>query len=306
MPHPRKPYAKPAKNVPALLRHLRSKGLSTRGQLATATQALNFVGYHRLLMYMRPLQDANKQFYPGVCFTDVLALYEFDRKLRLVCMDAIERIEVAFRAAISNTLANDKACGSHFYLDAVHFHSMTGHREFLRNVLGMRDKVLSVDHYYTNYNSPALPPVWIVLEQLSIGQLSKLLSSLHLDHRKAIASCFGYNEEILQSWLKSTTLLRNLCAHHSRVWNNNVGADSPRHAKSIVSEFNQQQRDQGRVFNRLVAIQALMNVIDPTSDWKQKLKVVISSLPLGSMNKAGITPAVLGLVIGWEQRPFWQ
>lgn len=305
MPHLPIPYAKPAKNVAALLRHLRAKGLSTRGQQAIATQALNFIGYHRLLMYMRPLQDANKSFYPGVCFTDVLALYDFDRKLRLVCLDAIERIEVAFRAAISNTLANDRSCGAHFYLDAVHFHSMEGQRGFLRNVLSMRDKVQSVEHYYTNYNSPALPPIWIVLEQLSIGQLSKLLTSLHLDHRKAVATCFGQNEEFLQSWLKSTTLLRNLCAHHCRVWNNNVGADAPRQARTVAAEFNQQQRDHGRVFNRVVAIQALMNTIDPSSDWKHKFKAVIADLPIVSMNKAGITAAVLGLVPGWEQRPFW-
>jgi abortive infection bacteriophage resistance protein len=99
--------------------------------------------------------------------------------------------------------------------------------------------------------------------------------------------------------------LRNLCAQHSRFWNQNIGADTPRLAKVITSEFAPQQ-DRGRVFNRVVAIQALMNVIDPASDWKHKFKAVIADLPLASMNKAGITPAVLGLVPGWEQRPFWQ
>jgi abortive infection bacteriophage resistance protein len=266
-------------------------------------QALQFIGYFRLLIYMRPLQDATKQFHPGVRFDDILALYNFDRELRLVCLDAIERIEVAFRAAIANTLANDRACGPHFYLDAVHFAKAEEHRSFLKNVLGLRES-LPIQHYYDTYNTPALPPIWAVLEAMSIGQLSKLLAGLHLDHRKSIAACFGYDETVITSWLKSLTLLRNLCAHHSRLWNTSITSNAPKYANAIKSEF-PPHGDHGRVFSRVVVVQALMQVIDPSSDWKDEFKQVMATLPVATLAKAGCTPNVLGLVPGWEVRPFW-
>lgn len=296
-------YAKPAKTPKALLRHLRSKGLNTRGQSALAMQALQFIGYFRLLIYMRPLQNTTKQFHPGVRFDDILALYNFDRELRLVCLDAIERIEVAFRAAIANTLANDRACGPHFYLDAVHFTKAEEHRSFLKNVLGLRES-LPIQHYYDTYSTPALPPIWAVLEAMSIGQLSKLLAGLHLDHRKSIAACFGYDETVITSWLKSLTLLRNLCAHHSRLWNTSITSNAPKYANAIKSEF-PPHGDHGRVFSRVVVVQALMQVIDPSSDWKDEFKQVMATLPVATLAKAGCTPNVLGLVPGWEVRPFW-
>jgi len=308
MPHVAKPFVKTATSTADQLLHLQAKGLvpwATATHASNAHRALNFIGFHRLLIYMRPLQDpATKQFHPNVTFEDILALYDFDRKLRLVCLDAIERIEVAFRAAISNTLANTGGCGPHFYQDAIHFEEMKGQRDFLKNVLNLREPELPVRHYYKNYNTPALPPIWVILEQLSIGQLSRLLAGLHLDHRKSISACFGYDESIICSWLKSITMLRNLCAHHSRVWNASITADSPKYAKAIVAEFPPQAHC-GRLFARAVAIQALMLKIDPVSDWKDRFKALMATLPIASLARAGMTSGILGLVPGWETRAFW-
>lgn len=83
-------YAKPALPPAALLAHLQGRGLAVPDPLR-ALAALEHIGYYRLLVYMRPLQQApGKTFNPGVTFDDVLGLYEFDRELRLLCLDAIE------------------------------------------------------------------------------------------------------------------------------------------------------------------------------------------------------------------------
>ncbi|POR68057.1 hypothetical protein BKM25_28000, partial [Pseudomonas avellanae] len=291
-------FLKPAKSPNALLRHLRLKGLGTRGQKIKATQALEFIGHHRLLMYMRPLQDIHKRFYAHVQFDDILQLYDFDRRLRLVCLDGIDRIEVAFRSAIINTLALDKACGPHFYLDAIHFEDGQAHRDLLKQVLGLRENGnASVKHYYRSYNTPALPPVWTVLEAMTIGQLSRLFRDLHIDHRKTVAAKFGYDESVLVSWLKSTTLLRNVCAHHGRLWNASITADAPIYANAIKAEF-PSHNDRGRIFARAVVVQALLLKIDATADWKIRFKQLIATLPATVMAKAGLNTSELGLVIG--------
>ncbi|HBP0428855.1 TPA: Abi family protein [Pseudomonas aeruginosa] len=297
-------FLKPAKPPNALLRHLSLKGLGTRGQRDKALHALEFIGYHRLLIYMRPLQDPQKRFFATVQFDDILQLYDFDRRLRLVFLDAIDRIEVAFRAAIINTLALDKTCGSHFYLDAIHFKDCKAHRDVMKQVLGLPEKNAAIKHYYDNYNTPALPPVWTVLEAMTIGQLSRLFSDLHLDHRKTVAAKFDYDESVLVTWLKSLTILRNVCAHHGRLWNASITADAPKYAKAIAAEF-PSHNDRGRIFARAVVVQALLAKIDPTSDWKVRLKQLMSTLPTAVLAKAGRTTAELGLVAGWEIRPFW-
>ncbi|MFF7707371.1 Abi family protein [Pseudomonas sp. NPDC007930] len=298
-------YVKPAKTPHALLRHLRAKGLGTKGQTEPALRALEFVGYHRLLIYMRPLQDPQKRFVPAACFDDVLKLYDFDRRLRLVFLDAIDRIEVGFRAAIINTLAVDKACGPHFYLSAIHFEDCSKHRDLLRQVVNLREKDnAALNHYYRHYNTPALPPVWAVLEAMTIGQMSRLFCDLHLDHRKAVAVKFAYDETVLVSWLKSLTLLRNVCAHHGRLWNASITASAPKYAKAIAVEF-PSHVDRGRMFARAVVVQALLEKIDPASDWKHRFKCLMATAPHEALAKAGKTTAELGLIADWEQRPFW-
>ena len=171
--------------------------------------------------------------------------------------------------------------------------------------MGLRDeKNIPIKHYYDNYNTPPFPPIWAVLEAMSIGQLSRLFADLHSDHRKKVAAIFGYDESVISSWLKSTTLLRNACAHHSRLWNASITADTPKYANAIQQEF-PANSERGRVFARAVAVQALMMVIDPTSDWKDRFKAVISSMPMATLSKVGLTEAVLGLVPGWNTRAFW-
>ena len=76
---------------------------------AVAIHYLNFIGYYRLSGYFRALTDpadaSREKFRAGISFQDALDLYIFDRKLRVLLTDAHERIEVAVKAAISNSAA---------------------------------------------------------------------------------------------------------------------------------------------------------------------------------------------------------
>ena len=85
-------FSKPALPPAALLAHLQAKGLVVSDALL-AERALARIGYYRLLIYMRPLQlpALPRRFMPGTTFEQILALYDLDRELRLLCLDAIER-----------------------------------------------------------------------------------------------------------------------------------------------------------------------------------------------------------------------
>lgn len=298
-------YNKPAKSPTDLVNHLSAKGLDFTGLQPAAVRAIQFVGYYRLLTYMRALQDpATKRFLAGTTFDDVMQLYTFDRQLRFVLMDAIERIEVAVRAAIVCEIAGDPALGAHFYTDATHFHNSDEHLNFMRTTVSNQLRGHQIDHYFKHYTTPSTPPTWAILESVSFGALSKLYSGLHIDHRKKVAKLLGYDESIIISWMKTINQLRNDCAHHKLVWNHNVPVYAPKYAKSIAAEFPPNAL-RGTLGSRAVVLMALLEQIEPGTTWKTKFKGMMASLPHATLAKAGITEASLGFQPNWQTRPFW-
>lgn len=283
-------YPKPAQTPSELLAHLQSKGLSVPDK-SRALEALQHIGYYRLLIYMRPLQDGHKNFNAGTAFEDVLNLYEFDRKLRLLCLDAVERIEVALRAAIGNVLTLEY--GPHFYLESRHFTNLTGYHGFLSRALDA--KCLAIKHYKEKYSDPELPPIWAVMEAVTFGTLSRLYSNLKTPNRKLIQPLFGYDETVLVSWFRSINDVRNWSAHHNRLWNSHNHINKPMIAKSIRPEFPFKLETFSA---RAVAIGAILHEVDPKSGWCVKLKQLIHAHPIAD-------PSAMGFAAGWHLRPFW-
>lgn len=255
-----------------------------------AIHTLEYIGYYRLLIYMRPLQDSHKNFLPGTKFEDVLNLYNFDRELRLLCLDAIERVEVALRSAIVSQVAVPH--GAHFFLDTIHFEELDGFVGFFNTASNA--KYLAIKHYKSLYISPKLAPIWAITEAITYGALSRLYSGLKLQHRKAIALKFKLDETVLVSWFRSLNVLRNMCAHHNRLWNFHMLVDRPIAAAKFISELAQTDR----FYARAVVLKVLLEVIDPTSNWKQRLVTLISRYP-------SVPISDMGFPSNWQTRAFW-
>lgn len=244
---------------------------------------------------MRPLQGLpSKSFRAGVDFDDVVRLYDFDRRLRLICLDAIEQAEVALRAAINNELA--VALGPHFYLDGCAFERLSGQQVFLKKVLDA--KYLAIAHYYERYDEPPRPPIWAVTEAVTFGTLSKLFADLTLANRKLVARSFGYDETVLVSWFRSLNDLRNKCAHHNRVWNANFGANQPRIAKHVRAAFGSNPRTD-LFYARAVVLAALLDALGRGEGWKQELVIHLQA------HRSLADEAAMGCPPGWEVMPFW-
>ena len=131
-------------------------------------------------------------------------------------------------------------------------------------------------HYFKKYNDPKLPPAWMTLEVLSLGSLSVLYSSLNKSNlKKRIAQEFGLpNFFFLENWMHSLSILRNCCAHHTRIWNRRftVGIKIPNNTlhpfidkKSINTIRN------NKLFIVLCCIKYILNIISPNSDFKNSL-----------------------------------
>lgn len=101
-------FDKPAIHVVDQISLLKKKNLIVN-DIDLTSHYLTTIGYYRLMIYFKPylIKTYNSEdgFKPNISFDDVLQLYIFDRELRLLVSDAIERIEVTFRTAISNTMS---------------------------------------------------------------------------------------------------------------------------------------------------------------------------------------------------------
>jgi abortive infection bacteriophage resistance protein len=290
MSHPSRPYVKPARTMEDLLAHLEARGLTVTDREA-AIAALRQIGYYRLLIYMRPLQQLpDKRFSGGTRFEDVLTLYNFDRELRLLCLDAVERIEVALRAAVVNVLS--PAHGPHFYLESRHFETHERFREFMQTAASARYG--AIQHYTERYNTPSLPPIWAVVEAITYGALSRLYSGLHVANRKRVAKWFGYDEKVLVSWFRSLNALRNMCAHHNRLWNFDMRVDQPMAARAVAGEMTRTNT----FYARAVVMAALLDAVEPDARWNRKLVELVARYP-------GVPVAAMGFPAGWAARPLW-
>jgi abortive infection bacteriophage resistance protein len=329
-----KKFDKPALSVDGQLALLRQRGLKVRDE-ARATRYLEVISFFRLSPYMRPFQDTNCEnhtFHPGSEFKQIVNLYAFDRELRLFVMDALERVEVATRAAINNHMAVQYN-NSHWFMDQQVFNHLYQHRKLLNELKKKLDdekrnlsreaafierktadetlKQQKIEHrardnyfrFYAHcYNDPALPPGWAIVETLSLGALSRLFGGLKKDNdRKKIAKQFDIPHEILESWLHTLTFVRNLCAHHSRLWNRELPIP-PKLPKSwqlpprLVPSQVQPVR---RVYVVLLMLSHLMEQVSPDSEWRIRFRKLLKDHPETNLT-------MMGFPSDWEQHPLWK
>lgn len=262
-----------------------------------AARALQAIGHFRLLPYMRRFQNPQKRFIASSSFKDVLDLYEFDRKLRLLVMDATERLEVALRAALANRLG--VAYGPHWFMDCRHFNKF---EEYIKvnnkiNSDSGREslKSISVKHYYNKYTlGPELPPVWTVLERVTLGALSRLFEHLTLANRKIIADIFNFDETLVVSWFHSLTVLRNICAHHGQIWNVRLTKFPPKSAKAYAAAFTPNDT----FYARATVMWLLLRNVQPNATWRDELMALLESCRHVELDS-------LGFPNSWRSQSAW-
>lgn len=310
-------FDKPAHTIDQQLELLCQRGLVIPDE-GRARQYLANISYYRLSAYTRPFYVPREQahsFLPSTAFDQVLALYIFDRELRLLLLDAIERIEVALRAQMTNTLAEHH--GAHGYTDPRIFDDRYDHAwlmDKLKKAAESRDVETFLEHYRKKYGlAPKQPPVWMTMELLTFKEVSRMFGALrHKEDTQRISKHFGWPDTVLRSWFRSLSDLRNLCAHHARVWNREFGsfpliprkapkgwAQIPQGVTADQSDPQSRIEPQRRFYMQLVVIETLMRAVCPESQWSQRALHLLADHPHLSLKHMGFPE-------GWEQQAFWQ
>lgn len=201
----------------------KSRGLKFRNDIDAAITLSN-INYYRLRAYTYPFQnnlDINQPFNGEVTFEEIISRYIFDRKLRLLIFEALEKIEIALRTQIIYHFS--LKFGSHWQLNPLLYRNpmlFANHLSSLQKEID-RSSETFIEHYKSKYTNPLQPPCWMSLEVSSMGLLSKIFQNLKKGSEKnAITTHFGLTDvSVIENWIFCFSALRNICAHHGRIWN---------------------------------------------------------------------------------------
>jgi len=328
-------YNKPHLSYEEQLAKLRSRGLVCADP-SRAIDLLAGVGYYHLSAYTYPLRTLlpegqggvetpwkfrEDSFVTGAEFSQVEALWQFDRRLRLLILAAVDTVEVGIRTRVAHVLGRRDPFG-HVHESALNpTAARLPAREGPRRALGIEtqfdewknryDNLLSdaarsedyLKHHLVKYGQPV--PVWIAVEFLDFGATGRLFGLMLGSDQNEVARSFGVSRPVFESWIKPLNYLRNLSAHHGRVWNRALTYSLKRFSEAqLPGELKHMAvARMDRVYAPLAVLAYLTRQVDPRSDWSQSLREQVCTFPALA---SGATVADMGFPTDWEGLGLWR
>ena len=307
------------------------RGLVTSDRPA-AMAALKRIGYYPLSAYTYPFREPAspadlkagrtraETFVLGSTVENALKIYEFDRKLRGILLQALQEIEVALATKIGYVLGKragdghlrvdslDAAACSWMNADGVKAHDAWKVRyEKLRTDAKEEEYV---KHHILHYGGEI--PIWVATGFMDFGCLIRLYSLMDKRDKERIASELGLSgkaSDTLHRWLRALNILRNNCAHNNRIWNRATVDVPPKFSTRVAPEYlhhlNDLDNDQRQKIYLLIALTGhLSRAVNPTGTWAGSI-LPTQAKKLG--NVGGMTlENTMGFPSGWEQLELWQ
>lgn len=320
------PYPKPHLPISDQLALLQQRGMAVADP-ARAERYLGSLGYYRLSGYWYPARQVTLQsnpngtvtrhvedtFRPGTTFERAVDLYVFDKRLRMLCMDALERIEVGLRVQAALLLsARDPLA----HRDPQQLHGnftrrpnprtgRTAHAEWLARLddYERRSNEEFVTRFHQKYSTPL--PIWIAIELWDFGLMSHFIAGMRHADQVALANIYQIpRADLLTGWLRTLNHVRNVSAHHSRLWNR-VSTELPKMPRPgevpLLEHLVTARFAHNRVYAALALTQYFMRRLSPASHWSDRLKQHVGTFPAGP----GVDFRAAGFPNNWRQLPLW-
>lgn len=297
--------AKPPYSVEDQIELLQSRGMLFQN-IPEAIHFFQNISYYRLKGYWWDMQSdkSTHKFQPNSYFEEVIDRYNFDRHLRLILFDAVERIEVALRTQMIQHLSLNH--GPLWYQESSLFPDTVLHAKNLTHLMrefSYSQEIFVIDHKSRHPNDD--PEAWKIMEIASLGTLSKFYKTLkhNLPAKAEIAKGMGLNlHRELSSWLESMVYIRNIIAHHSRLWSRDMVKRPILSIKNPSGPWLNNKLEEAQMKKAFLIISCMVflcNKVTPNHQVAAKIKALISSNPQIPVYK-------LGFFNQWELHELWQ
>ncbi len=261
------------------------------------------IGYHRLSAYIYPFYKSPKsdlKLKEGTNFEQVLTLYRFDKKLRILLFNEIEKIEVAIRSVLAN-IGCQELDDRYWITKPAYF----ANADKFNQTLAVIEKELTsskedyIEDFRRNYVEN-YPPAWMITEVLSFGNLNYIYSNVASNQlMKRIAEYFGLKPQVFTSWLTVLANLRNMCCHHARVWNRDFMLKPAEPRKTKYAWIGTLKMNKKRIYYRLCIIRYFLSSISPNNNFNEKLLELLTNFP-------SVDIAAMGFNKEWKNEDLWK
>ena len=291
---------------PPLTFEEQAQKLIGRGLIADADEIvkrLRVVNYYRLSAYLYPFRNPDDTYKSGTTLHLVWRHYTFDRQLRVLVMDAIERVEVAVRTQLVYHFSHRH--GAFGYDNGAYFPKLDANRFYawLQDMdnESSRSREPFIKHFKDKYGDlHSRLPLWMIAEILSFGKMLTFFNGVDDGMRRTIAREYGIEDRILKSWLGALNVVRNICAHHGRLWNRELGYKILIPRKQKYPQWHTQvEIRNNRMFAIITILHFLLNRIAPTSKWPTRLRALLQAYP-------DVPIRWMGFPSDWEKSPLWK
>lgn len=231
------------------------------------------IGYHRLTAYIFPfyrIPKSDRVLKEGISFRQILTLYRFDKKLRILLFNEIEKIEVAIRSVLANIGCQE--LGDKYWITKSEYFA---NPDKFNQTLAIIEKELvsSKEDYIEDFRQNYIedyPPAWMITEVLSFGNLNYIYSNIASNKlMKRIAGYFGLKPQVFTSWLTVLANLRNMCCHHARVWNRDFMLNPAEPRKTTYAWIDASNVDKKRIYYRLCIIRYFLASASPNNNFNE-------------------------------------
>lgn len=294
-------YTKPPLTFHEQADLLISRGM--RGERDQIANRLSTVNYYRLTSYWVPFRQLDNNFGDGTHWAKIWERYVFDQKLRLLVMDAIGSVEVAVRTLLSYVHAHEHGPFAYANEPSALPKLSKNNRELLLQSIDQeltRSKEVFVGHFKMKYGDRHdRPPIWMVTEVMSFGRVISLFQASGNTVKKGIASSFAVPPPVLRTWLWSLNEVRNVCAHHGRLWNRVLG-NKPMipHRKHHPRWHEPVRISNERIFVVLSILLHSLQTLGIRDDWPRRLSTLLSAYPKVPLRSMGFPDR-------WHEIPLW-
>jgi len=296
------PYTKQFTSPHSLVSLLKNRGLEIENE-EKATAYIANIGYYRLSSYFYPLLKLPKMehaYKENSTFDLVMNMYRFDRKLRMLLFNEIEKIEIAIRSAMLNVITEE--LNDVFWMtNPENFHNQSTFAKTTSFIQSEKEKTKEefITHFQAKY-SDDFPPVWMIAEIIPFGILGGIFNNLKSARlKKKVAACFGLSAPVFSSWVIALVNLRNLCCHHSRTWNREIAVVPAEPNSPAFSWIDRSKTDAKRIYYRVCIIKYLLFTVSPNNRFKQKLEFLLANHPTVDIR-------AMGFPADWKNEPFWK
>ncbi|MGY3805315.1 Abi family protein [Pigmentibacter ruber] len=244
-----------------------------------AENILKHINYYRLSGYWKIFEEKleeNHRYHSNTSIERIVNLYYFDKKFRLLILEAIETFEISFRTIWAYCLSI-KQNDSHAYIDHNIYEKKDRHisdlSDIMKNYSNSKEEYLV--HYKTKYGNPIFPPIWSICENFSFGTLVSLYLNLKINLKKEISKEYQLDDEVFESCLRNINIVRNICAHHGRLWNRKLTScrmKIPKKPENLSNLWEKDGDNSAKIYNTIIILNHFSKIIDSNSKWIDEIK----------------------------------